>query len=107
MAYTVGGIICVIGQLFFELYEEIGLNERAVKMAVPVTLIVWLIFNSMWFNQHRNFLIISLLMWVGLGTIFITFFVFGINIPKIFLLGIPAQIIIALWSGLKKISKKN
>ena len=39
MAYTVGGIICVIGQLFFELYEEIGLNERAVKMAVPVTLI--------------------------------------------------------------------
>ncbi|MBE6808556.1 MAG: helix-turn-helix transcriptional regulator [Ruminococcaceae bacterium] len=75
--------------------------------AIPISFVVWLIFNSMWFNQHRNFLIISLLMWVGLGTIFITFFVFGINIPKIFLLGIPAQIIIALWSGLKKISKKN
>ena len=39
LAYTVGGTICVIGQLFFELYEVIGLNERAVKMAVPVTLI--------------------------------------------------------------------
>ena len=47
--------------------------------AAPATLIVWLIFNSMWFNQHRNFLIISLLMWVGLGVLFVSFFIFGIN----------------------------
>lgn len=39
MAYTVGGIICVIGQLFFVLYDKMGLSEREVKMAVPVTLI--------------------------------------------------------------------
>lgn len=39
LAYIVGGIICVIGQLLFELYDTIGLSERAVKMAVPSTLI--------------------------------------------------------------------
>ena len=38
-AYAVGGFICVIGQLFIELYEYLGLSEKTVKMLVPVTLI--------------------------------------------------------------------
>ena len=38
-AYVIGGIICVIGQLFTELYEHLEFSEKAVKMAVPVTLI--------------------------------------------------------------------
>lgn len=38
-AYAVGGAICVIGQLFKELYTYLDLPEKVVKMAVPVTLI--------------------------------------------------------------------
>ncbi len=38
-AYCVGGLICVIGQLFMELYLYLGLTEKLVKMAIPVTLI--------------------------------------------------------------------
>jgi stage V sporulation protein AC len=38
-AYCVGGIICVIGQLFLELYTNLGLSEKQVKAAVPATLI--------------------------------------------------------------------
>ncbi len=38
-AYIVGGAICVIGQLFNELYTNMGLSEKAVKMAVPVSVI--------------------------------------------------------------------
>ncbi len=38
-AYAVGGFICVMGQLFIELYEYLGLSEKTVKMLVPVTLI--------------------------------------------------------------------
>ena len=38
-AYVIGGIICVIGQLFTELYEYLEFSEKAVKMAVPATLI--------------------------------------------------------------------
>ncbi len=74
--------------------------------AIPITLIVWLVFNSIWFNHKRNFFIISLLMWSSLATLFVVFFIFGINIPKIFFLGIPGQIIIGLWSRIK-VSKKN
>ncbi len=38
-AYTVGGLICVIGQLFTEMYTYFDLPEKSVKTAVPVTLI--------------------------------------------------------------------
>ncbi len=38
-AYVIGGLICVIGQLFRELYVYFGLTEEVVKMLVPVTLI--------------------------------------------------------------------
>ena len=39
-AYIVGGAICIIGQLLNELYTSMGLSERVVKMAVPVSLIL-------------------------------------------------------------------
>ncbi len=38
-AFVIGGIICLIGQLFLELYKSLGLEEKVVKMLVPVTLI--------------------------------------------------------------------
>ena len=38
-AYCVGGFICVIGQLFTELYKSFEWDEKVVKMAVPVSLI--------------------------------------------------------------------
>lgn len=38
-AFTVGGIICVIGQLLLEGYSALGLGHTQVSMLVPVTLI--------------------------------------------------------------------
>lgn len=38
-AFCVGGLICVIGQLLTEFYAMLDLPEKAVKMAVPSTLI--------------------------------------------------------------------
>ncbi len=70
-------------------------------VAVPVTMLVWLIFNSMWFNKHRNFLIISFLMWSILAAVYVSLLPFGINIWKIFILGVPGQFIILMWSRIK------
>ena len=70
--------------------------------AIPVSMIVWLVLNSIWFNQRRNYWIISLLMWSVLLTIYLSLLPFGYNIWLIFLLGIPGQIIIYLWSGLHR-----
>ncbi len=70
--------------------------------ALPVTQIVRLVFNSIWFNPRHNYLIISVLMWSILFAIHITFWFFGMNIALILLLGIAGEIIIVLWSFIKK-----
>ena len=40
--------------------------------ALPISAIVWLVFNSIWFNRRRNYLIISLLMWTVLAAVFLS-----------------------------------
>lgn len=80
--------------------------------AVPVSAVVWLILNSIWFNKKINYIIISLLVWSALASVYLTLLVYGIdvfNIWVLFILGIPAQIIILLWSGIKrrKAEKQN
>jgi transcriptional regulator with XRE-family HTH domain len=69
---------------------------------VPITMIVWLIFNSIWFNRRRNYLIISLLMWSVLTSLFLTLTAFGYPLWKFFLLGIPGQIGIYVWSRFQR-----
>ncbi len=39
-AFFVGGLICVIGQLFFTLFTGLGMKEDTAKIAVPICLIV-------------------------------------------------------------------
>ena len=73
--------------------------------ALPVALIVKLVFNTIWFNPRHNYYIISLLMWSLLATIHITFLYFGINVALIYLLGIAGQIVIILWSFIRKPQK--
>ena len=70
--------------------------------AVPASMILWLVFNSVWFNPRKNFLIVSLLMWTVLGAVYLSLLVFGgVNFWLIFTLGIPGQAIILLWSRIK------
>jgi transcriptional regulator with XRE-family HTH domain len=75
--------------------------------AVPTTMIVWLVFNSIWFNTRRNYLIISLLMWTGLACIVLTVSAFVMPVWKLFFLGIPGQIAIFVWSRFQKKNSKN
>ena len=75
--------------------------------AVPLTVIVLLVFNSIWGNTRRNYLIISFLIWTGLATLHIQYMQFG-NVWPIYFLGIPMQAVTILWSQLKnKTFRKN
>ena len=73
--------------------------------AFPIVMIIRLVFNSIWFNKRKNYLIISALMWSVLATIHITFWYFKINVALIYLLGVVGEIIIVLWSFIKKPKK--
>lgn len=69
--------------------------------AVPVTAVVFLVFNSIWGKPRFNYVIITVLIWTTLASVYFIFFEY--NIWLIFILGVPAQLIIFLWSRLKKI----
>ncbi|MBE5767300.1 MAG: helix-turn-helix transcriptional regulator [Clostridiales bacterium] len=70
--------------------------------AVPASMIVWLVFNSIWFTRHRNYLIISLLMWSLLLALCLTLVPLSASVWQLLLLGLPGQAIIFFWSKLKK-----
>ena len=92
--------------LIYVLMDIVSLSSLihwvSLLYAVPASMVVWLIFNSIWFNRRRNFLIISLMMWTLIAAVHINATVLGFNVWQLYLLGIPGQIGIFLWSGLKK-----
>lgn len=82
---------------------EASAHWLAFVFAVPVSALVWLIFNSMWFNKRRNYLIVSLFVWTLIVSVHLLVLVSGHNVWQFYLFGIPGQLIIILWS---KIGKK-
>lgn len=70
--------------------------------AVPVSCIVTLVFNSIWGKRLLNFIFSSLLLWSLITGVYLTVLVLGgINVWLLFVLGVPGQLIIILWSRLR------
>ena len=72
--------------------------------ALPAAAVVLIVFNAIWGRRIWNFVFITLLVWSILLCIYTSFL--SENIWLIFLIGIPAQIIILLWGRLKKFKHK-
>ena len=69
--------------------------------AVPTSCVVLLVFNSIWGRGKFNYLIISVLVWSLLVCIHLSvFYSLNVHLWLVYVLGIPAEIIILLWSGL-------
>jgi len=97
-------LVWLIATLVFviaEIASSSFTNGLFFIFAVPVSMIVWLTLNSIWFSRKRNFIIISLLMWSLLASVQLAALAGGALIWQIYFLGIPGQIIILLWSKLQ------
>ncbi len=77
-----------------------GFDWLTFVYAVPVSLIVLLVMNSVMGKPRFNYLIISLLVWTTLLCLYLTFL--NRNLWLLFMIGIPSQIIILLWMFVKK-----
>lgn len=105
---TAAAILAVwlVATLVFVLLElalpEINSHWLAFIWAVPLSFVVWLVLNSIWFNKRLNYTLISFLMWSLLTAIYLSFFVNGLNYWLIFVIGAPAQVVIVVWSGIAK-----
>ena len=88
--------------------SEIKMLWMSYIVAIPVSCIVLLVFNSIWGKNKLNFIIISVLIWSALLAI-----VLAIPVAKIWLLfmvGVPSQIIVILSSQVefkKRLKKKK
>ncbi|MDD3842641.1 MAG: helix-turn-helix transcriptional regulator [Candidatus Izemoplasmatales bacterium] len=67
--------------------------------ALPVSGIVLLVFNGFWGRRKNVFIIMSEINWTLLACVFIQ--LLDYNLWLIFILGIPTQVLIVLWSKLK------
>ena len=71
---------------------------------VPISLIVLLVLNSIWGIGKLNMFIISGIVWGIITCIYLTFY--SANWWQLFILGVPAQLIIILSFYIKKNRKK-
>lgn len=98
-------LVLLIATFTYVLIALIGPNVTGRWLvfvyAVPVALVVWLVFNSVWFLPRRNYLIVSLLMWAVVAAVHLSFLAFGKNIRLIYLVCLPGQLIILLWSRIQ------
>lgn len=79
----------------------------ALVYAVPVTMIVLLVLTSVWNKKISTAIIISLLVWSTIISLFLTLLYLlptpPANMWMLFLIGIPLQVIIIFWSIYRKI----
>ncbi len=99
-------LVWLVATIAFVVLDMVPLDTRFLHAlsflyALPASMVVWLVFNSVWFNRRRNYIIISLLMWTVLVALHISFLPFGFNFWILYTLGIPGQVIILLWSRIK------
>ena len=77
---------------------DIAKSWLAFIYAVPANAIVLLSLRSAWKDFRWNQILISVIVWGCLISLYITLFLFlYVNVWKIFLLGIPGQIAVLLW----------
>lgn len=104
-------LVWFIAAVVFVVLDMVALDTKlhflAFAYAVPVSMIVWLVLNSIWFTRHKNYLIISLLMWTALGCVVLTLLLLGLNVWQLMILGVLGQIIIATWSRMQYHHKKK
>ena len=100
--------LAFVGMLIFS--PDLALRPWLMFIyAIPVSATVALVFNSIWGRKKMNYPIISVLVWSVLLAVFMSLImIFGINVWPVFILGIPGQVIIIIWSGMVgKYNKKG
>ena len=93
--WIIATIVFTFGLIFANIYLW-----QAFVIGIPFSFLIFLIFTSIWGNRRNNYFIVSCLVWSILLCLYLC--LIKLNLWQIFILGIPAQISIILWSTLKK-----
>src|SRR5574344_2720262 len=94
--WTLATTIYIIHILVYHQYEWI-----VFIWAIPLSIIILIIFNNIWGKKSRNFFLVSLLIWSLLASVYLNLLIHGYNLWVLFIIGVPATIITILWSKIK------
>ena len=93
--------IWILSAVLF-VYSQIILNTNywlSFAWAVPISMLVLFYFNKIWGKRIYLFIIMSIFVWSLLICIYLQFLPY--NIWLVFMVGLPIQVAIILWSQLK------
>lgn len=100
-------MIWLIATVVF-VYSRITFDDNLWQVflwAIPLSCIIGIVFNSIWGRKFFNFVLISILIWSTLACIYLQFIKY--NMWLIFIIGIPTQIGVILWSNIHRRPKKD
>ena len=103
-------LVWFVAMLVFVIVSSLDIPKSWITFfyAVPANAIVLLSLRSAWHDFRWNRGLISVIMWGSILSIYMTLLVFfGLNIWKLFLLGIPGQAAIILWFRMYRIPKNK
>ncbi len=71
--------------------------------ALPISMILLLVFNCVWGRRKYNYFIVTMLMWSAVLSAYLTFLSFGSNLWILFVATAPMQIILLFLPGISLI----
>ncbi len=107
---SIGLVFFVAAIGFFVCYlAKVSVGWLAFIYAVPVSMILLVVFSHLWSNLLWQALSVSGLVWTLCGAIFVSFVVIGgmKNVAMLFLLAAIFQVLVILWYVLMLIRKRN
>lgn len=93
-------LVWSVALVLFVLFSSLGIEKSYVAFfyALPVDAIVMLSLRSAWRDYRSNKLLVSVLVWGSIISLYVTFLLFfGLNLWRILLLGIPGQLAVLFW----------
>ena len=93
-------LVWFVALLLFVIISSLGIEKSWIAFfyAIPADAIVMLSLRSAWRDFRWNKTLVSIIVWGGLLSIYMSLLLFaGFNIWKLFLLGIPGQLAIFIW----------
>lgn len=93
-------LVWFVALLLFVVLSSLNIPNTwlALVYAIPADAIVMLSLRSAWKDFRWNQALISVIMWGGLVSLYLTLLILAnLNIWKLFLLGAPGQVAILLW----------
>ncbi|MBQ8748545.1 MAG: helix-turn-helix transcriptional regulator [Oscillospiraceae bacterium] len=103
-------LVWFVALLLFVVISSLGIAKSWIAFiyAIPANAIVLLSLRSAWRDFRWNKTLISVIVWGGLLSLYMSLLLFAhLNIWKLFLLGLPGQLAIFFWFRLFHKGDKN